>query len=642
MAEFSDPFADFDEPEPAAEDASEPTAEPVVDSEAAAESERRLAAAADEYVGLLPEIEAAQPVRGTVEVAKPLTGTAYALDAWTRLVGDRATSVEWGLNSAGTDFRSRAMAVGGTVVLEVHCDTPAVQELLAERLIEMADRRGNLGRYAYVPGSSPGRFNLVRQGVEDPTFGWRENPKTAAFHRGGDYRRGVWDLAGLVQKADRGLQYPQPQFGADDRGGTATLTLPPGMLPKQVVVAESALRQALAMPELTVTVQGLNPVIQLNQKPLTREFPKVNPLRASWFTRPRTQAERHAAAPDFVLPLGVREDGSPILVSQDAHPHLALFADSGSGKTVLAATIVRAAVLQGCEVVLLDAKAGKDLRRVAREGLPGVVHYGAALGGNDAVLHRGVRYARDELERRQALSAQLTQQGVEYRPTPLLVAFDEYPAWINDRLKSKVKEVRDGALETLANLSFIASQAREFRIFLLIAGQFAYRAAWDGELQVNTSTLVLLGPPSDINRQNLFAPGATQERIKELGALISPKQKGRGIVADIRDDGPPQIAMFQGFFNAPGRDAEAFDAAVRQAPRLRRFAWKFPLPGEEGGDGSWQRWTPATDPSSNSIPVQILDGPDGVRDPGAVIYDPTSEFYKPGTAPRNDAHQNAN
>lgn len=650
MAEFTDPFAGLKfgaEPtpesafEPAEEPASDAAEESVSDTAAAVESERRLEAAAADYMQLLPAIEAAEPVRGTVEVAKPLTGTAYAIDAWTRLISDRATSAEWGLNTAGTDFRSRAVAVGSTVILEVECEHPAARELLADRLIEMAERRGNLGRYSYSPGNG-GRFNLTRFSVEDPTFGWRETPRTKAFHRGGDYRRGVWDLAGLVQKADRGLQYPQCVFGADDRGGIVTLTLPPGMLPKQVVAAEQSLRQALVMPELTVTVQGIHPVIHLNQKSIVREFPKQNPLKAAWFTRPRTQAERHAAAADFVLPLGVREDGSPILVNQDQTPHMALFADSGSGKTLLITSLVRAAVLQGAEVILLDAKSGKDLRKLALENLPGVVHYSSARGENGATLHRAVRYARDELERRQALSARLLQQGVEYKPTPLLLAFDEYPAWVNDRLKSKVKAVAAGAQETLANMSYLASQAREFRIFLLVAGQFAYRSAWDGELQVNTSTLVLLGPPSDINRQNLFPPGTTQERIKGLGALISPKMKGRGIVADVRDDGPTEIAMFQGFFNPPGAAADAFDAAVRQAPRLRRFAWRFPLPGEQGGDGSWQSWTPATDPSTNSLPVQILDGPDGVRDPGAVIYDPTSEFYKPGAAPLSQHHSNPN
>lgn len=626
--------------EPAEEPASDAAEESVSDTAAAVESERRLEAAAAEYMQLLPAIEAAEPVRGTVEVAKPLTGTAYAIDAWTRLISDRATSAEWGLNTAGTDFRSRAVAVGSTVILEVECEHPAARELLADRLIEMAERRGNLGRYSYSPGNG-GRFNLTRFNVEDPTFGWRETPRTKAFHRGGEYRQGIWRLCGLEHRTDRALQYPQCAFGADDRGGIATLTLPPGMLPKQVLAAESALRQALSQPELTVSVTGIHPVIHLNQRPLVREFPKVNPLKASWFTRPRTQPERHAAA-EFVLPLGVREDGSPILVNQDQTPHMALFADSGSGKTVLLQTIVRAAVLQGGEAILLDAKSGKDLRKLALENLPGVVSYNAARGGNDATLHRAVKYARDELERRQALSARLLQQGIEYRPTPLLLAFDEFPAWINDRAKSKVKAIAAGAQETLANMSYLASQAREFRIFLLVAGQFAYRAAWDGELQVNTSTLVLLGPPSDINRQNLFPPGATQERIKELGALISPKMKGRGIVADVRDDGPTQISMFQGFFNPPGAAADAFDAAVRQAPRLRRFAWRFPLPGAEGGDGSWQSWTPATDPSTNGLPVQILDGPDGIRDPAAVIFDPISEFYKPGAAPLNANHSNPN
>lgn len=636
MAEFSDPFADFDEPEPAAEDASEPKAEPVIDSEAAAESERRLAAAADEYVDLLPEIEAAQPVRGTVEVPKPLTGVDYALDAWTRLVGDRATSVEWGLNSAGTDFRSRAVAVGSTVILEVECEHPAARELLAERLIEMADRRGNLGRYAYIPGSAPGRFNLIREGVEDPTFGWREQSKTYTFYRGGYYRRGVLDLAGLVQKTDRGLrQYPQCEFGADDRGGIAVLTLPPGMLPKQVVVAESALRQALAMPELTVTVDGIHPVIHLNQRPIVREFPKVNPLKAQWFTRPRTQAERHAAAPDFVLPLGVRQDGTPILVNQAVAPHMGIFGGTGAGKTVLLTQLVKAAVMQGAEVVMVDAKNGKDLRRIALQNLPGVVHYSS---GSEAGLHRAVSYVRDEFERRKALAARLQHNGIEYQPTPILLVFDEAPAWLDDAISGPDKETKKAAEATVANLAWIASQAREQKCFLLTAGQYAYASAFAGRWKSNTQTLVILGPPSEINRLSLFPAGEPRERVKELGNTITKAMKGRGIVADTETG---EIGLFQGFLNT-GRDAEAFDAALQTAPRLRRFAWKFPLPGEPGGDGSWQDWTPVSDPPSDSLPVQILDGPDGVRDPGAVIFDPTSEFYKPGSKPLSATHHHVN
>ncbi|ULP45884.1 helicase HerA domain-containing protein [Mycolicibacter virginiensis] len=622
-------------PEPATEPRTEAPSEPVIDTAAAEESERRLEAAAAEYVQLLPAIQAAQPVRGSVEMPEVLSGTAYAVDAWMRLVADRETVTACGLDGLGT-FRVSATAVKDAVFVTVCCENPSAAGTIAQRLIEMAERRGNLGRYTRLSGAG-GTFTLARRNVEDPTFGWRESPKTKAFYLGGDYRRGVWDLVGLVQKADRALQYPQCVFGSDERGGSATLTLPPGMLPKQVQAAESGLRQALGMPELTVTIDGLNPVIHLNQKSLVREFPKVNPLKASWFTRPRTQAERHAAAPDFVLPLGVRDDGSPILVNQDQAPHMGIFGGTGAGKTVLLSSIVKAAVLQGAEVVLADAKNGKDFRKLALAGLRGVVSYNAASGGNDAVLHRAIRYARDELERRQALAERLTQRGVEYRPTPLLLVFDEAPAWIHDRSQSsRPKAVKDAAQAAVANLSYLCSQARELRVFVLTAGQFAYVSGFAGDWKVNTSTLVILGPPSEINRQSLFPAGAAGDAVRILGGTITKAMKGRGIAADVETG---EVQLFQGFYNLPGRDADAFDAAVAQAPKLRRFAWRFPLPGADGGDGTWQTWTPATDPSSDSLPVVYLDGPDGIRDLGTVVFDPTSEHYKPGSKPLSTAHQ---
>lgn len=603
--------------------APKPAAEPE-DAEAvraaAAATERALEAAAVEYSELLPKIQSAQPERGTVGVTETATGTAWAVAAWEQLLG----SVD-----APAIVSAKPFADGADVFVTVTCSTAADAAVLAPWLVQLAEERGNLGTYTVLPSSSPTQFSLMRRNVEDPTHGWREHPKTKGFYPQGAYRQGIWRMVGLVQVAGNKEQFPQCAFGSDARGGTCTLTLPPGMLPRQVTAAEDALRQALGMPNLEVTVDGLNPVLHLNTKALIREFPTSNPLRPTMFTRPKNQPERYAAAADFVLPLGVRQDGSPILLRQDVAPHAAVFGGTGMGKTVLLAGMIRAAAMQGCEVILADAKNGVDLRRLAYEAhdgnLPGVVFY---AGGSDAELHRSVLFAYDELARRKAVAQRLAQRGVEFRPTPMLLVFDEVGAWL-DALSSGSKPEKDAAAQTLSRLTYIAAQGRELRVFLLLAGQHAYVSAMPGKLRANIQTISVLGPPTSSHLANLFDSERRPE-VAELGSTITKSMKGRGVVVDTESG---NVELFQGFFNEPGRDAEAVSRALARTPKLRRYGIVFPTDDEPGSDGSWMEWTPATDPSSDSLLVRPLAGPDGVADPSMKRFDPVDVGYRPGSKP---------
>lgn len=614
----------------------EPAPEPAVDPAAAAAAEAALTSAVDSYEALLPAIQAANPERGTVTVEAPLTGVAYAKDAWQRLLNDTTALGEWAVPPFG---QATISGDGDAVTVTVTGTQRGAELATAKALVELAEHRGNLGRYVALPGDVPGTFSLVRRGVEDTSGGWASDPKTRAFYTNPQYRAGVWDRCGLTATDARSRAlHPKPQFGSDDRGGTAALTLPPGLLPAKVVGAEQALRQALAMPELTVTVDGLRPVIHLNSRALNRDFPTKNPLRASMFTRPRTEAERYAAAGDFVLPLGVRADGSPLLISQDVVPHMGVFGGTGAGKTVLIRSLVDAAVLQGASVVLADAKNGKDLRALAiraRNGeLPGVVHYAAT---SEAALHRAVLYVHDELQLRQALSQRLSQRDIEYQPAPMLFVFDEWGAWIDTCLGSKDKAVKAAAETTRDRMTFIASQAREFRIFILLTGQYAYVDALAGKLRASLKTLAVLGPPQSDHLQNLF-DGERRADVKKLGATITGRMKGRGTVVVDSDEESGDVELFQGFYNAPGPDADALAAALKRAPAQRRFGWRFPSKGEVGGDGSWQSWTPVSDPSSDDLQTIWLDLPDGSPDPAAARYDPADRGYRPGTPPIHARH----
>ncbi|MBS4102933.1 FtsK/SpoIIIE domain-containing protein [Tsukamurella paurometabola] len=638
-AEYDFLFEDIDEPKPDAIDAPEQDdAEAEAERERAAQTvaaeaqEKALTAEVDRYLAMLPAIETARPLPAQTDAQEPdtprLSGAAWVADRLHKAIDPVAPS--------GT--RITTGVVGTTVAATVIPPAGVKGKPLASAMLAAIDSAGNLGGFTVVRAGGSA-FTLRRDGVGVETDAWtRHGSKAARFHDEPASRPAVWDAAGLSVAGSTKGKKRRPkvvEFGEDARGGTVELRLPDGLTIANVERARAALRQSLNAPALEVSARGVHPVLHLNTKAIAAEFPKVNPLRPAMLIRPRNQAERHAAASEFVLPLGVRADGAPILIRQDVAPHMGIFGGTGQGKTVLLSQMVKAAVLQGAEVILADAKNGKDLRRIALERLPGVVHYSS---NSEAGLHRVAAYCRDELERRKVLAAALQQRGIEYTPTPLLLVFDEVGAWLDDAISGTDKAAREAAQATIVNLSYVAAQAREQRVFLLVAGQHAYVSAFSGRWKSNTSTLVVLGPPTDNHRQALFT-GEQREQVRELGSQISKAMKGRGLVADTETG---EVVMFQGFFNPAGEAADRFDAEVHRAPKLRRFAWRFPRGDVPGGDGSWQGWTPATDPSSDSLPVQILDRADGTPDPAAAVFDPISSAYRPGRKPLSDAHQNAN
>lgn len=620
-----------DTPEPVEADPEPASSEADLAAERARDQARALEAQVSEYLDRVLAIQAARPAQPQSPMPSiQASGNAYIAAGALQCLAP----VPAGYTVTAT-YSDDGDAVVVTVTVPAGVDRSSAGPKLAARL----RGRGNLGEFRGRLGADPQTLYLIREGIGGPGAAWRAHgQRAAAFHADRDGQRRVFELAKLLQKRRSDptqRRYPTVHsWGEDARGGTAELRLPPGMLLGQVQAAEAALRQALNAPNLIVAGRGVYPVIHLNSKQISKEFPKVNPMQPGLFVRPRTQAERVAAADDFVLPLGVRADGSPILIRQSVAPHMAIFGGTGQGKTVLLSQMVRAAVLQGGEVVLADAKNGKDFRALALAGLPGVVHYSA---GSEAGLHRAALMIRDEFERRRTLAAELQRRGVEYQPTPLLLVFDEVGAWLDDQLSGGDKEAKMAAERTLAHLSYIAAQAREQKCFLLVAGQHAYVSAFSGRWRSNTSTLVVLGPPTENHRTALFSAGEQRDQVRELGATISKSMKGRGLVADTETG---EVVMFQGFYNAPGSEAAtAFDAALAQTPKLRRFAWRFPTAGDPGSDGSWQDWTPTSEPSSDDLETVYLDGPDGSADPAAAIYDPTSPRYSPGIRPLRSEHQ---
>lgn len=629
-------FEALDEPMPKTADVSDTDAAEVeterarAAQKAAAEAqEAALTAEVERYIDLLPEIQSARPlpaqVGGQQSDTPRLSGAAWVADRLHKAVGPVAP--------AGTQITTGV--VGETVAATVQPPAGVKGKPVASAMLAAIDAAGNLGGFTVVRAGG-NAFTLRRDGVGATTDAWtRHGQKAGKFYSDPEYRVTVWDAAGLSVPGSAKGKKRRPkvsEFGEDNRGGTVELELPGGLTIANVERARAALRQSLNAPALEVSARGVHPVLHLNTKSIGADFPKVNPMSPTLFVRPRTEAERHAAASSFVLPLGVRGDGSPILVPQAATPHMAVFGGTGSGKTTLITSLVDAACVQGASVLLADGRAGSDMRRIALSGRNGVIGYCA---GSQATLHRAVQFAHDEYRRRQALQDLVQRQGHEYRPTPLVLFFDEWGSWLHT-LGGGNKEQKAAAEVTRTRMEQLAAEARELKVFVVLAGQHAYVSALPGTLRGNLKTQVVVGRPDDDHLSALFSDQrAAATKVRDG---INPRIKGRSLVADVSEEGDMTISMFQGFFNPPGPAADAMTAAVAAAPRPRRVAWRFPLPGEEGGDGSWQDWTPVSEPSSDSLPVVLLDLPDGTPDPAAAVFDPTSKHYSPGRKPLSNVH----
>lgn len=589
--------------------------------------ERALTAEVDRYIELQPGIEAAKPLPSRAE--QPQQEGVLSGAAW---IAQRLEKVIAAVAPAGTDIEAGSR--GDTAAATVMPPAGEKGKPLAQSMLAAIDAAGNLGHFKVARAGMNG-FTLRRDGIGATTDAWTAHgAKAASFHDDPASRPAVWSAAGLSAAGATKGRKRQPKihgFGEDERGGTVELELPDGLTIEHVRKARSSLRQSLNAPELEVGSRGVHPVLHLNTKNITAEFPKHNPLRPTMLVRPRTEAERHAAGGGLVLPLGVRADGSPILIRPAVTPHMGIFGGTGSGKTTLMTSLIDAACVQGAEVLLADGRAGRDLRRIALARPRGVVGYCA---GSQATLHRAVAYVHDLYLMRQALQDRLQREGIEYKPKPFVFVFDEWGSFIHT-LSKGTKEQKAAAEATVARMEQLAAESRELRVTLVLAGQHSYVSAMTGTLRENIRTLVVIGPPSEQHLAALFE-GPKRDQARDLGAQISSTAKGRGIVADtVGEDGEGElrISMFQGFFNPAGPDADAMAAAVAKSPISRRIGWKFPRGDEAGGDGSWMSFTPVSDPSSDDLPVLFLDDETGKPIPDAAVFDPTSKKYSPGARP---------
>lgn len=606
--------------------------------EQAAEVQR----AADAYVALLPEIRAARPQGPRhVDQAEQLKGVEWIAE------GVRQT-----LRAKVPGYRVKATAANGSVY--VHISVPAGADPMsagrhaARKLLD----RGNLGQFEVHPARDPQTVILRRRDIEGPGSAWRAHgPRPGAFHAGRDGQRKVFDLAGLVQKNPLTGSPQRPRvdsWGEDERGGTCQLALPPGMILDQVRKAEPALRQALNAPDLTVTANGVNPVLHLNTKKIVRKFPKRNTITADRLWLPKTQAERYACSDEVRLFLGVTETGEVVAPKLQDRSHAAVFGMTNSGKSAALATIARNLAAQGAEVWLGDSKGDIPLDLLYRENVPGITHLSAVT---PALMHATVHKTRELYRFRAAVARELASRGVRDISFPrVVVILDELGEFLNTALSDGADPVaQEQAKVTVNMLGEIGAKARAYGVHLIVAGQHVFSAALPAKLKEHLSVRVVFGKASSTHIQRLYEE-TDKESAKAAREGILPGMKGRGIV--LADEG--EVVQFQSFYNDADASAE-FSTAAAGTPRLLRWAHKFPIGDGPGANGAWQSWGGWEGNSKyemggtvEDIGTIVLDRRNPVTgaieyDPGAAAWDMTNtRAYSPGTPPRSKAFTNVN
>ncbi|WP_157625851.1 FtsK/SpoIIIE domain-containing protein [Mycobacterium sp. 155] len=365
-------------------------------------------------------------------------------------------------------------------------------------------------------------------------------------------------------------------------------------------------------------------------------WPAQTPLSPSQLWRPRSKAEALLAARDGILvPVGVTQEGRPLMLDLRRRPHLLLTGTSGAGKSTLFRLMLRALQLQlgvGGTLILADGK-GADMVAVYGEGI------GQNLSVEDASIHRAIAYLHDELLRRKRIYKKLVARRLPDKFPLLVLCFDEFGAWAGRGLATGSSKRRKAGVEAaMEKLRFILRQGRSLGIHVLLSTQdVTVESGINTALLSVVSSRIVVGQVqggSGSAMDKLFS-ASERPRVAEAGAHIRPGDMGMGVMVD--EDG--EVVAFKAFYNG-GQAAEILDAAVAAGGRASRFAWKFP---DDGGE--WLLRTCAafedTDPVDD-IPTIALEDEHGRYIAEHGRYDEgNAEEHDPGTPDDNAAHSGA-
>lgn len=260
---------------------------------------------------------------------------------------------------------------------------------------------------------------------------------------------------------------------------------------------------------------------------------------------PTSVAEAIKAYPTLRWSFGVDARGNEISARLEKSPHIALIAETGGGKSVMAATLLES-LRPFASCWIFDGK-GSDHPKTLGE-LAGI----SWISKSPAEHIVGMRWLWDEMNERY-LEADARkargQAGTAFSFPPIFVLVDELPSLRGQVAKADSKD--KGELFDFY-VNDLLQKGRQARIHVCLVSQSLRVDAVPGWWQENLSQIVFLGPVSSRSMMSDAIPESVREHVASMSARIPGDAKGRGIYLS-RGEGGAKPILFQSYWGyAPG------------------------------------------------------------------------------------------
>lgn len=260
---------------------------------------------------------------------------------------------------------------------------------------------------------------------------------------------------------------------------------------------------------------------------------------------PATVADAIKAYPTLRWSFGVDARGNEISARLEKSPHIALIAETGGGKSVMAATLLES-LRPFASCWIFDGK-GSDHPKTLGE-LAGISWISKTAPEHIV----GMRWLWDEMNERYAEADARKargQAGTAFSFPPIFVLIDELPSLRGQVAKADPKD--KGELFDFY-VNDLLQKGRQARIHLCLVSQSLRVDAVPGWWQENLSQIVFLGPVSSRSMMSDAIPESVREQVASMSARIPGDAKGRGIYL-ARGEGGTKPILFHSYWGyAPG------------------------------------------------------------------------------------------
>ncbi|MBN7483682.1 cell division protein FtsK [Mycobacteroides abscessus] len=282
-------------------------------------------------------------------------------------------------------------------------------------------------------------------------------------------------------------------------------------------------------------------IMSFNDAPAAFPSAIAPPLVAA----PATVADAIRMYPRLTWNFGVDARGNEISARLEKSPHIALIAETGGGKSVMAATLLES-LRPFASCWIFDGKGSDHPKTLG--GLAGI----SWISKSPAEHIVGMRWLWDEMNERYLEADQRKAAGqaaTAFAFPPIFVLVDELPSLRGQVAKADSKD--KGELFDFY-VNDLLQKGRQARIHLCLVSQSLRVDAVPGWWQENLSQIVFLGPVSSRSMMSDAIPEMVREQVSQMSARIPGDAKGRGIYL-ARGEGGTKPILFQSYWGyAPG------------------------------------------------------------------------------------------